>query len=82
MALQALRSAEVRVTLGQAELALAEESLRQITKAFELGTSSQIEIIDAEDQVSVARLRLLQSELDRDLSAARLARFRPDTPGG
>ncbi len=77
MALQTVRSAQVRVTLGEAQVGLAEESLRQMTKAYRLGTVSQSEVIDSEDQVSVSRLQLLQSELDRDLALARLAHLRP-----
>lgn len=57
---------------GKTQVALAETASKQANIAYQYGAATQLDVINAEDQVAVARLALLQDKLAVELAIMRL----------
>ena len=67
---------------ARTEVELAERNLSQAEASFRHGVSSQLDVINARDQLQIARLAELQEELQVDLSIYRLLTIIDGTDAG
>lgn len=68
-----LESAQERVRLSRRTLEVAEAQLAAEERKFEIGTSTPIEVLQAEEAVRAARLRVATAEVDLRSAEASLA---------
>ncbi len=61
-----------QVESGLTQVELASEALRQARIAYKYGAATQLDLINAEDQVKVARIALIQDQLAVALAVQRL----------
>jgi CzcA family heavy metal efflux pump len=65
-------SSVTQMESGKTQVALAETASKQASIAYQYGAATQLDVINAEDQVAVARLALLQDKLAVELAIMRL----------
>lgn len=61
-----------QVESGLTQVELAEEALRQARIAYKYGAATQLDLINAEDQVKVAKISLVQDQLAVELAVREL----------
>ena len=67
-----IEAARTQQESAETEVELAERSLSQAEASFRHGVASQLDVINARDQLQVAQLALIQEQLQVDLSIYRL----------
>ncbi len=65
-------AARLQIESSQTTVELAERTLQQAETSFRYGVASQLEVINARDQLQLARLSLIQEELQLDLTIYRV----------
>ncbi|MGM0555856.1 MAG: efflux RND transporter permease subunit [Myxococcota bacterium] len=65
-------SAKTQVESSQTQVELAEQGLEQAQLGYENGVTSQLQLIDAEDQLRIAKINLARDRLQMQLNARRL----------
>ncbi len=71
-ALAEVEAAETQLESAETEVELAGRALRQAELSFRHGVASQLDVINARDQFQLARLSLVQQQLEVDLSTYRV----------
>ena len=61
-----------QVESGKTQVELAEEALRQARIAYKYGAATQLDLINAEDQVKLAKISLVQDQLAVELAVREL----------
>lgn len=69
-----VRSKAVQMDIGRQEVALAEEAFNQARDAYRLGALPQIELINAELALRLARIRLVTYQLEHRLAVRNIYR--------
>ena len=57
---------------GKTQVELAETATRQANAAYRYGATTQLDVINAENQLAIARIAVLQDRLAVELAAERL----------
>lgn len=71
-----VRAAEARLEAARMTVEVAERQFKAERSRFELGTSTPIQVQEAEDQVRQARLRVVSAEVDAAIAGIQLDYFR------
>lgn len=74
------RSAKAADKSARATLALAEKYFRDQLKAYQAGQLLYLELLDAQDQLTSARLRIAETQADLQISVAELERNQATYP--
>jgi len=73
-------SRQTQVESGRTQVELAEEAVRQANLAYKYGATTQLDVINAENQLTIAKISLAQDELSLQLSAEKLRNLSGDVP--
>lgn len=73
-------SRQTQVESGRTQVELAEEAVRQANLAYTYGATTQLDVINAENQLTIAKIALVQDELSLQLSAEKLRNLSGDVP--
>ena len=65
-------AARSQVAISSAQVQNAQTSLDEITQAYELGASPQLDLLEAQDQLQLAKISLAQDEITVQLATERL----------